>query len=364
MKRISKLICRIRNSLHIRIQRSRILPYLKLFTAKLFYNKNKVLFLSSASHTNMGDQAQSVCIREWLKKNYPSLFVLELNTTELLKQEKWIYDYLRKITKENELIFIQSGYNITDIYSEQEHVHRKIIETFPNNKIVFFPQTIFFSDTEKGHKEEAKSRTVYNNHKNIVLLCRDKISYEFGKTLFLNCKTFLFPDIVTTKIGTAEYDHNNREGVLLCVRHDAEKLYSDNEINFLYERLKKNEPVTMFDTTITDKTGYQVTANRKKYLNRMLDTFAKHRIVITDRYHGIIFSLIANTPVIVLRTNDHKVSAGLEWYQGLMSENLYSADSLDDALKIAQNVKPKDTTNNTNPFCLEFYDKLKAMLEE
>lgn len=39
------------------------------------------------------------------------------------------------------------------------------------------------------------------------------------------------PDVVTSLIGNAEFQYPNstRKGVMLCVRNDGEKLYSDEQ---------------------------------------------------------------------------------------------------------------------------------------
>ena len=41
------------------------------------------------------------------------------------------------------------------------------------------------------------------------------------------------------------------------------------------------------------------------------------RVVVTDRYHGVIFSVITHTPVIVFKSYDTKISAGIRWFQDL-----------------------------------------------
>ncbi|WP_082026255.1 polysaccharide pyruvyl transferase family protein [Prevotella pectinovora] len=44
----------------------------------------------------------------------------------------------------------------------------------------------------------------------------------------------------------------------------------------------------------------------------ILQQFAKYQVVITDRYHGTIFSQIVNTPVIVISSTDHKLRSGVK----------------------------------------------------
>lgn len=48
-----------------------------------------------------------------------------------------------------------------------------------------------------------------------------------------------------------------------------------------------------------------------------------YKVVITDRYHGTIFSLIANTPVIIIKSTDHKVTTGADWFKGIYDDYVY-----------------------------------------
>ena len=105
-------------------------------------------------------------------------------------------------------------------------------------------------------------------------------------------------------------------------------------------------------------------ANFSSELEKTLDFFASHKVVITDRYHGTIFSMISNTPVIVITTNDHKVKTGTEWFKGIYANSQYNADSLDEAYSLAMNiVKTNNTIVNKPYFKTEYYDKLKSRFE-
>lgn len=93
--------------------------------------------------------------------------------------------------------------------------------------------------------------------------------------------------------------------------------------------------------------------------------YSKYKVVITDRYHGTIFSLVACTPVIVLKTTDHKVITGAEWFKGIYDDYLFRAESLEEAY-----IKLKDTITLRHEYKLkpyfkaEYYDKLKAEIEK
>ena len=78
--------------------------------------------------------------------------------------------------KETDLIFFQSGYTFTGIHP-YENMHRKIVENFPYNKIVFLPQTVKF----KNQKILENVQNFYGKYDNIYFFARDKISYDIYK---------------------------------------------------------------------------------------------------------------------------------------------------------------------------------------
>src|SRR5690606_39434039 len=55
---------------------------------------------------------------------------------------------------------------------------------------------------------------------------------------------------------------------------------------------------------------YYLAKRRRGVIEEFLQNIKRHKLVITDRYHGTIFAIAANTPVIVLGSTDHKLSSG------------------------------------------------------
>ena len=109
-----------------------------------------------------------------------------------------------------------------------ENIRRDAIERFPNNKIILFPQTIYFTKDDKGNKELELSKKIYNNHKNLILVAREKVSYELMRKDFNKCKIIITPDIVLYLNECA--NRINRSGALFCLRSDLEsKINYDNK---------------------------------------------------------------------------------------------------------------------------------------
>ena len=97
----------------------------------------------------------------------------------------------------------------------------------------------------------------------------------------------------------------------------------------------------------------------------MIEKFSTYRVVITDRYHGTIFSAIASTPVIVINSADHKLSSGVKWFpQEVFNDAVQYAENLDAAYEMAQKILVQEGRTYKNPpyFKKKYWDMLKYNL--
>lgn len=318
-----------------------------------------IYYLGTTTHNNLGDNAQFFCIRQWIKNNYSSNKTYEFTAPAIVDPSLDFVKILKEKYREQDIIIFQSGYTTQDLGGQHEEMHRLIIDNIPYANILMMPQTIFFQ-----HKEnEIRCSKSYNQAKNMLFLARDSVSFEIAKKMFPQIRISLFPDIVTTLIGKYDFDFK-RSGILLCRRNDSEKYYLEEDLLALKKRIETNtnEKVLVSDTTI-DIFTHQLHKNLKKYLENEFVKYSKYKAIITDRYHGTIFSLIANTPVIVIKTNDHKVITGVDWFKGVY-DCVYYADSLDDAYSILNKILAEKKKYKLHPyFKNKYYDNLKSLFE-
>lgn len=343
-----------------------ILPIRKLYkdfclyiTTSLYFNKSlksnidKVYYLGIPAHSNLGDLAQGVCIRKWISKNYPDRLCIEIKTDALVNTSFSCLNNLKKyFRKEKDIIIFQSGYTTTDLGGYADIMHQAVIKALPDAKMLMMPQTIFFKSKERRDL----CAKVYSTASNMLFLARDRVSFETAKSMFENININMYPDIVTTLIGQKNFEYD-RDGIALCVRDDEEKYYTEDEIASFTERCKKHWKVDISDTT---KKGFKdIVKNAEKYIKKEIATLAHYKVTITDRYHGTIFSLAAGTPVIIIKTTDHKVVTGAEWFKGVYDDYVYVAQDLEQAFELANEIMSKDLENSLTPYFLQaYYDKL------
>lgn len=331
----------------------------KLKSIKSAVKNHKAAFVFGAPfHSNMGDQAQTYCIEEWINRNYPDYTVLTFDTGFITRYDYKILEVIRKLIKKDDMIFLHSGYHTTDLYMMEERMQRKVITMFPDRRIVVLPQTVnYVSDEEK-----AKTAEIYNKHDNLIFLSRDDVSYGIATGMLTNAKNMLFPDIVTTMIGRYSFD-SKRNGILLCLRNDKESLYDADTIKDLVSELGDVGRIDITDTTIAENPKV-IAKNRKAILEEIWKKFSSYNLVITDRYHGTIFSLVAGTPVLVLSSTDHKLQSGVRWFPESFCDYVKYVPETSELVPMAKEMLAKEHDHRLpDYFNKEYYDKLKDYIE-
>lgn len=323
--------------------------------------KQRVFYLGITEHPNLGDMAQHYCIKKWIGEKYPDAEMLMFESS-VITDERFTDTFvqgLKKIFKPNDIIVFQSGYCTQDLGGDHTLMHKIICEHFHEAKILMMPQTIYFNN--ENNRQECSDN--HNKAKNMLFLARDYNSYEQAKQMFPDIRTALYPDIVTTLIGTLSFD-NVREGICLCTRNDGEKLYSYDDIATFQQRLIQ-AGFTIVNKDTQGKASYKIIrANLQRYIEEEIESYSRFKVTITDRYHGTIFSLCAGTPVIILKTTDHKVTTGADWFKGVYDDYVYVAQDLDDAYALARQLMSKNIEHSLRPyFKTKYYDRLKLMFE-
>jgi exopolysaccharide biosynthesis predicted pyruvyltransferase EpsI/GT2 family glycosyltransferase len=256
--------------------------------------KKKIFLVGVPHHHNIGDTAITIGEYEFIKEYFSEYFIFELNIYHFESG----YKIMQSIINNDDLIFLQGGGNLGNLYleSRDEEIRRKMVTDFPNNKIIILPQSIFFTDDEKGNQELEISAEIYNRHKNLKLLVRGFVSLEFAKKHFYNVKMTDALDLVLMLETHFNFD---RKGILLCIKDlTDESGLNEEDHEEILKIVKKYD--CMFEKSKNHYTGNIHQSIRKKVVDEEIMKFARHKIVITDRLHGLIFSVITKTPCVFI----------------------------------------------------------------
>ena len=285
--------------------------------------KNKILLLMPTNYGNIGDLFICEAEKLLIKKYFPETEVDELLT-------KWLplncIKKLSQIIDNYRLIAITGGGFLGSLWEENENIAREVYKNFSDKKIVIFPQTIYY----RNNYVPPSTLALYKNCKNLTAFVRDN-SYNWVKNELLKstpANVFNVPDIALSM--NYSNPNNNRNGILCVLRNDKENITGDDfkiYISNLCDEL--NEKVAMYDTVFP---YFIKSGERKKFAEEKLEPFLHSRLVITNRLHGMILSVVTGTPCIALDNISKKISGTYNlWLKN--NENVFFAKSEKDITK-------------------------------
>lgn len=168
-------------------------------------------------------------------------------------------------------ILLHGGGNFGDIWREMQDFRLRIIEKYPQNPILVFPQTVFYENINTL-KSDAR---LMGKHKNLTICARDSVSYKLLKENFSN-NILLVPDMAfcISPIQLEKYRRVAEDKTLFLKRSDKEFKDIDYAFNPKY-------PVTVSDWPSMEHSDFVQLGMRYALKFRRL-----HMPFVTDCYAG------------------------------------------------------------------------------
>lgn len=317
----------------------------------------KVYVLGTPEHSNLGDSAIALAEIAFLKK----CGIKSCRIKEFTQSEVNLYsDYIFKINKKN-LICGHGGGNIGNLWYNEELFRYTFLDKLQKNPTIIFPQTIYFTDDEKGKKAVEDSLSHYNDHKNLTMIAREKISYELLNKLYQKPNKLLVPDIVlSTTMQDYGVDKQNRKGCLLVFRSDLEKAMLDEDRKSIKSYLDTHNVRYNITDMHTDVAVNK--ENRLLCVQNKMKEFASSELVITDRLHGMVFAAITETPCIVFSNNHYKIRGTYEWIKYL--PYVKYVENVNQAIKLIPELINLKNCKYDNEPLKKYFDKLKEVVNK
>ena len=223
------------------------------------------------------------------------------------------------------VILLTGGGNLGDLWERHQRFREQVIEAFPHLPVVQLPQTIHF----RSPANLDRARRVFRAHPDFTLLARDRRSLEVAERE-LGVRTALCPDMALA-LGRLDRPRRARAGVVALARSDVESAADLRRA--IGDRVWCTDWIDDVDTLATRATerlrtlarrhprgfgalhravwlGYpRIAPDRGRRGGRIL---SGGRVVITDRLHGHILSLMLGIPHVVLDNSYGKVRAFFE----------------------------------------------------
>ena len=272
-------------------------------------SKNRAFLIGMPEYNNLGDHAIAYAESRFFKNELPEYETVEITETAFQVHRRQIRQTLRP----GDIVVLPGGGNLGNQYPDQEAIRRWVIRHCRKNRVIIFPQTMYFTPDEAGKREAEKTAAIYNAHPDLVLFAREKVSFAAMKQLFPRCRVMLVPDIVLSL--QPEIPPVEREGIGICLRGDLEGRVTPGEFTRITAVCREcGGAVKHFDTCLADSI---LSAQREAALRQIWRKFAGCRVVVTDRLHGVIFAAITGTPCVAVGNYNHKVRGICEWIADL-----------------------------------------------
>lgn len=283
----------------------------------------KIIVCNTPVHENLGDHAIAIAEINYLKKHFTDFAIVEIE--ENLCTSRAVNIFLKLISR-NDIIVLQGGGFMGDLWPRHEICMHNIIEKCPEIVKIIFPQTCYLAD--KSSEAFKKYKDSYKDSKNLYFFAREKKSFEFVKNkIFSEDNCWIFPDIV---LSLNYCDRVKRDGILVCLREDKESILSTEQKDGILNCIKKlNKKIYQTSTLFNRKIDI---TERKILTEEKLKEFSRAEVVITDRLHGMIFAAITGTPCLVLDNLSGKVSGVHNWIKELNYIKVVRADEINTSL--------------------------------
>jgi pyruvyl transferase EpsO len=210
-------------------------------------------------------------------------------------------------------ILLHGGGNLGDLWPRHERLRERVIHDFPGRPIVQLPQTIHFGDAGAL----ARARAVFDRHPDLTLALRDTASFDFARREF-QARSVLCPDMAFY-LGALSISRRKDVDVLWLRRTDLEAVahaevlggpntvvtdWLDPQPPSLRRLREAVQPLALRHPRklrllrqLSEATFEYQARHRMDFGCRLL---ARGKVVVTDRLHGHILSLLLGIPHVIL----------------------------------------------------------------
>ncbi len=253
-------------------------------------------------------------------------------------------------------ILLSGGGNIGDLWPAIQHFRETVIRTFPDRTVIQLPQSIHF----KEKASLTRARAFFNAHPDLTLLLRDHRSLEIARNEF-RARSILCPDMAFA-LGFLNRPDPPTQDIVWLSRTDIESARNPVDAphagvdrgdwledepsvvqranEFLTRRVRRRPWIFPWLSRPLSLTRDRLAGRR---LRRGCRFLGRGRVVITDRLHGHILSLLLGIPHVILDNNNGKLRSFYETWtkdSGLAVWADSPADALEQARALAREINP------------------------
>ncbi|XP_055954256.1 uncharacterized protein LOC126831861 isoform X2 [Patella vulgata] len=269
-----------------------------LFTELLKPYKNVMLF-DIALHENKGDPAITIGEMILLQRLNKTLVYYcdfyRCKNNKLKDALSIIKDY----SPQNLAILLHGGGNLVG-WIANDKLREKILNAFRGFQFVLFPQSIFMSGGENQLKH---CENLYRRETNLTMILRDRNTARLARKHFAGQPKLIMAPDMAFEIGPVRRFIKPFYDILWIRRTDQEQI--DDQIPSLPADLQIRIEDWLSWSTARSNINME---NAYLIANHGLLFLQRGRVVITDRLHGHILSILLDIPHVILNNKWNKVS--------------------------------------------------------
>lgn len=279
--------------------------------ARLIPRDRPVVYLDYPVHTNIGDL---------LIEQGTDRFFQEAGYNVVDRRSAHDFcDCARNRVPSDATIVLHGGGNFGDLYELHQLFRERVIEGFPQHRIVMLPQTIHFQSPERLRR----AVDILSRHENLTVCVRDYASLEYFRRHFQN-PVHLMPDMAHCLWGGSPVTPANTGRTLLFSRTDKESRPMDGlpagtslptdwqdvvapyEV-FAFRALRKlHYKHCLFGGQRSLHPAWRLIRDRLVVKGRRL--IEGYDVVITNRLHAAILGLLMGREVVMMDNSNRKLS--------------------------------------------------------
>jgi pyruvyl transferase EpsO len=291
-----------------------------------FDKDQRCIYVDYPLHTNVGDLLINSGCEQFFQENHVNIW-----------QRYNYYDFPSRVPgiTSKDVFLLHGGGNFGDLWFNFQSFRERIMESYPQNRIIFLPQTVHFNSEQKA---EASIRRM-NEHRNYHVFARDYRSLEQLQRHGVHSVSAM-PDTAHALAGVLQSHGEPRaSSTLRLVRKDIEAssippsiaqiegdTYDwDSGVFSPARRLMHYSVVNCVKGV--GRYGPSVDCHARWYWHRDnliadgVRLFSRYETVLTNRLHAIILGLLLGRSVIAFDNSYGKLSMYYQsWLKGM--ENL------------------------------------------
>lgn len=304
---------------------------------------SSVALLNYPNHPNVGDSAIWLGEIEYLRRRHCIVeYACDLVSYDAAKLAARLPD--------DGVILLHGGGNLGDLWPAHQRFREQVLRDHPRHPVVIFPQTINFQDPQALDR----ARRAFASHARLTVIARDAASYEFAVDKF-DSSVALAPDSAfwlspelthharspqefvwlarTDHEAALRLDENTKTSEIRTVDWLTPLHPSGPSMGEIRYKLLRDLTKTMARLTpsarrwLAASQQAQFEAVARWHLQRGCRLLATGQVVITDRLHAHILSVLMGIPQVLMDDAHLKVRHFWEtWTQDLQGIRWASHD--------------------------------------